>query len=303
MSTESGDGVGIGVARILGEIRRKHGWSMEELAGRAGVDRTYVGLLERGERQVTIAIAARLAVALGVRLSEILSKIEQAGSEEGGADRLALVAPLDIEVLPRPAPRSLDAEDFLSDTELAYTTGFNRSSVAAAVDHTYQTLDLIDEELVARGAAPLAELVELNNLSSMLGNLLGSGLAQASSGRYKRNGPHKYPDLLAQAPELPDLELKVAMETNRPKGHLPKAGPHLTFRYVLCDRSASFTRGRANRGVVASIWEIRFGVLGPADYDLSNTEGDSGKTATIKLDRFRAMELIYRNSRLNPYAR
>ena len=38
------------------------------------------------------------------------------------------------------------------------------------------------------------------------------------------------------------------------------------------------------------------------DYDLSNTEGDSGKTAVIKTTVLRAMALIYFDPRLLPYA-
>lgn len=42
------------------------GFSQEQLAERAGVHRTYVGMLERGEKNVTIYNIERIAVALGV---------------------------------------------------------------------------------------------------------------------------------------------------------------------------------------------------------------------------------------------
>lgn len=40
--------------------------SQEELAERAGVHRTYIGMLERGEKNVTIYNIERVAGALGV---------------------------------------------------------------------------------------------------------------------------------------------------------------------------------------------------------------------------------------------
>jgi transcriptional regulator with XRE-family HTH domain len=40
--------------------------SQEELAERAGVHRTYIGMLERGEKNVTIYNIERIAGALGV---------------------------------------------------------------------------------------------------------------------------------------------------------------------------------------------------------------------------------------------
>ena len=58
---------------------------MDELARRAGVHRTYVGLLEREERQPTVAAAAALAGALDLRLSEVLAEAERQVEADGGA--------------------------------------------------------------------------------------------------------------------------------------------------------------------------------------------------------------------------
>jgi len=56
-------------------VRRRRmelGLSQEELAERAGVHRTYVGMLERGEKNVTIYNIERLAVALDMPPSRLL---------------------------------------------------------------------------------------------------------------------------------------------------------------------------------------------------------------------------------------
>ncbi|MBK5291836.1 MAG: helix-turn-helix transcriptional regulator [Acidobacteriia bacterium] len=47
--------------------------SQEELADRAGVDRTYVSGIERGIRNPTIAIVARLANELGTTASNLIA--------------------------------------------------------------------------------------------------------------------------------------------------------------------------------------------------------------------------------------
>jgi hypothetical protein len=52
----------------------------------------------------------------------------------------------------------------------------------------------------------------------------------------------------------------------------------------------------------AIVWEVKTGVLAESDYDLSNTEGDSGKTAVIKTNVLHAMTLVYFDPRLLPYA-
>lgn len=56
----------------LRKQRRRHGLSQEELAYRAGVDRTYVSSLERGVYSATIDIVERLARALDTQAWELL---------------------------------------------------------------------------------------------------------------------------------------------------------------------------------------------------------------------------------------
>ncbi|MFC6008059.1 helix-turn-helix transcriptional regulator [Angustibacter luteus] len=64
------------VAEELAVARRERGWSMEQLAGEAGLHRTSVGLIERGERGVTLQVAARLAWALDLSLGDLCRAAE-----------------------------------------------------------------------------------------------------------------------------------------------------------------------------------------------------------------------------------
>jgi len=52
------------------------GVSQEGLADRAGLHRTYVGGIERGERNLSFANLLRLADALAVKPSELLARGE-----------------------------------------------------------------------------------------------------------------------------------------------------------------------------------------------------------------------------------
>lgn len=60
-------------ARNLREIRIKQGLSQEELADIAGLHRTYVGSVERGERNISIDNMERLASALKINIQELLN--------------------------------------------------------------------------------------------------------------------------------------------------------------------------------------------------------------------------------------
>ena len=53
------------------EQRLLLGLSQEELAGRAGVHRTYVGMIERAEKNITLTNVGRIAKALKLSIDEI----------------------------------------------------------------------------------------------------------------------------------------------------------------------------------------------------------------------------------------
>lgn len=70
------------VAVFAENVRRRRlelGLSQEVLAERAGVHRTYIGMLERSEKNVTIYNIWRLALALEVEPSELLMEWRQPG--------------------------------------------------------------------------------------------------------------------------------------------------------------------------------------------------------------------------------
>lgn len=63
------------VKQQFGKSVRKHrvaaGLTQEELADAAGLDRSYVGSVERGERNLSIENVCRLAFAIGVTPGEL----------------------------------------------------------------------------------------------------------------------------------------------------------------------------------------------------------------------------------------
>jgi len=58
----------------LREVREKRGVSQERLAEVAGLHRTYVSLIERGERNVTIETIEKLAIALDVEIAQLMPR-------------------------------------------------------------------------------------------------------------------------------------------------------------------------------------------------------------------------------------
>ncbi|SDC58374.1 helix-turn-helix domain-containing protein [Paraburkholderia lycopersici] len=54
-------------------LREAHAWSQERLAEHAGLNRTYVGEIERGTAIASIVTVEKLAYALGVSIGELLA--------------------------------------------------------------------------------------------------------------------------------------------------------------------------------------------------------------------------------------
>ena len=56
----------------LAELRKEKGWSQETLALESGIARSYLGGVERGQRNIALVNICRLADALQVNPSELL---------------------------------------------------------------------------------------------------------------------------------------------------------------------------------------------------------------------------------------
>lgn len=71
------------LGRRVQALRKKHAWSQQQLAVRAGLDRTYVSAVEQGKQNITIGAAAKFADAFDMPLSELVSQAwDRLGIEE-----------------------------------------------------------------------------------------------------------------------------------------------------------------------------------------------------------------------------
>ena len=58
--------------RRLVELRKRVGWSQEELALESGLARSYLGGVERGQRNIAVVNICKLAASLGVQPYSLL---------------------------------------------------------------------------------------------------------------------------------------------------------------------------------------------------------------------------------------
>jgi transcriptional regulator with XRE-family HTH domain len=65
---------------LVRRLRQEKGFSQEDFSFRVGLHQTYVSSVERGERNVTIGTADRIAGALGTTLAELFAELERSSS-------------------------------------------------------------------------------------------------------------------------------------------------------------------------------------------------------------------------------
>ena len=62
---------------VVRNRRTEMKFSQEELAHQAGLHRTYIGMIERGEKNITIENIDKIASALKLSISELFNHIEK----------------------------------------------------------------------------------------------------------------------------------------------------------------------------------------------------------------------------------
>jgi transcriptional regulator with XRE-family HTH domain len=62
------------VGRAIRDSRKEHGYTQEAFALAAGLDRSYMGAVERGEFNLTLETLLKIAGALGILVSELLAR-------------------------------------------------------------------------------------------------------------------------------------------------------------------------------------------------------------------------------------
>jgi transcriptional regulator with XRE-family HTH domain len=65
------------LGRAIRKVRIERGFVQETFARHAGIDRSYVGAIERGEYNVSLGMIFRLADGLGVTPGELLERVER----------------------------------------------------------------------------------------------------------------------------------------------------------------------------------------------------------------------------------
>jgi len=69
------------IGRRIRKKRLSHGWKQEELAEKAGLSSSYIGMIERGEKMPSLETFIAIANALEVSSDELLAGVLKKGYE------------------------------------------------------------------------------------------------------------------------------------------------------------------------------------------------------------------------------
>lgn len=66
---------------VVRRRRERKGTSQEALAHQAGLHRTYISMLERGQRMPSIGVVEKLARALETTMASLMKEVEESGKK------------------------------------------------------------------------------------------------------------------------------------------------------------------------------------------------------------------------------
>jgi hypothetical protein len=72
--SHAGSPVLVKLGKTIKSIRAAKGLSQEDLALASGIDRSYLGGVERGEHNVAVVNLERISIALGVSIKDLFKK-------------------------------------------------------------------------------------------------------------------------------------------------------------------------------------------------------------------------------------
>jgi transcriptional regulator with XRE-family HTH domain len=219
------------LGRIIATLRARQGLSQEALAYEAGVDRTRIGEIERGEANATIDTLVRIASTLEQTLGSLILQAED----------------LAAGTIRRPAPTA--NPDYL-DRAVPLPTGLTHDQLLTALNRAMAILAQID-------LMPGKD-IQANIFSGVVSNIVTKAIAECSA--FVQHTDTAHPDLYN--PSLPTthpdwgLEMKAGNEPGKgAESHNPGHGWFMIVIYAVREAQTHIVQVEAAR-LEDSDWTI-----------------------------------------------
>jgi transcriptional regulator with XRE-family HTH domain len=203
--------------KILGacirHLREEAHKTLETLSSEAGISYQYLSRLETGKENFSIQVLTGLCTALNTPLRSLVAL----AFDRAENARPPIVNPAFLRANV-PLPTSLTGAD-----------------VVRVLDDTQRVIHRLNRNLVVEGSRPLQGLIQGNNFSGLVSNILTNSFDALTS--YRHNSAQRYPDLLYHPPRrnLSAVGLEVKTTVNVGKGGESHNG-HGGWHVIACFR-------------------------------------------------------------------
>lgn len=82
------------VGNRIRNLREERGWNQEELAHRAGINRTFLGEVERGAKKASIETIEKIANAFEISMGDFFKPIQSSSKYDGDTTLAVLIEKL-----------------------------------------------------------------------------------------------------------------------------------------------------------------------------------------------------------------
>lgn len=200
------------LGQLIYELRQQRALSQEKPAHEAGIDRTRMGEIERGEANPTIDTLGKIAVVLEQTLGSLIIQAEEISS---GTSR-------------RPAP-TINPEYL--DRSVLLPQGLTHDQLERALNRAQAILDQV-------GINPESGDIQYNIYSGAVSNIVTKSIAEVS--RFVQNKDTDRPDLYDPTLDKTERDWGLEMKATRRPGkggesHNPGTSWFMVIEYAIID--------------------------------------------------------------------
>ena len=259
--------------------RKKIGLSQEQVADLANLHRTYIGSVERGERNISALNIEKIAVVLGVESAKLL---------ESKPDHISQTTPIADKELQACVPIPVSPELFNLHCNLPY--GLETSHICQAMSEFTDFLGFINGQLRMKAMSRLESFLMPANFSSIVGKFMNMSIPKYCSNLVKNQYHNGHPDLIpvnafpGNAVQYSDqgLEVKGSRHLSGWQGHNPESVWLMVFCFDSNTSSGKTKNIEPKPFVFRAVYAAK---LDEEDWTFSGRSSTSRRTITASVNK------------------